>query len=168
MKISYIAIATLILFTSNAFAERVKVEEQIAITKPYTKKVKVGEKCYETTIEEIVPCQGNEETNSIGLDTIIGATIGVVIGNQIGEGNGKAAAKVIGGLTGGYLANQDRNNQKCKQYRKITKCDPVYEYRTEEVVVGYENCANYNGQRICKKTKEPLDYLEVTQTIIVH
>jgi uncharacterized protein YcfJ len=154
------------LVTVNA--KSIKVEEQIAITKPFTKKVKVGEKCYDQTIESIVNCQGHEETNSVGLDTIIGGVLGVAVGNQFGKGTGNDVAKVVGGLTGMHIANQDRNNQKCKSYREVTKCDPVYEYQTKELTVGYRNCATYMGQRVCKETNQPLDYLEVTHKIYVH
>ena len=168
MKITNNILAITLLASSSLYAQSVKVEEQIAITKPFTKKVKIGEKCYEHTVETIVNCSGNQETNSIGLDTIIGTVLGVVVGNQVGKGNGRDAAKIIGGLSGGYLANQERNNQKCKSYRQITKCDPVYEYRTEEVTVGYRNCTTFKGQKVCKETKDPLDFLEVTQKIYVH
>lgn len=168
MKITnYILIITL-LTSSILCAESVKVEEQIAITKPFTKKVKIGEKCYEHTVETTIDCDGNQETNSIGFDTIIGSVLGVVIGNQIGNGSGKDAAKIVGGLSGGYIANQQRNNQKCTSYREVTKCDPIYEYRTEKVTVGYKNCATFKGQRVCKERKEPLDFLEVTQKIYIH
>ena len=34
--------------------------------------------------------------NSIGLDTLVGATIGVAIGNQVGKGNGRDVARVAG------------------------------------------------------------------------
>ncbi|CAM4034315.1 glycine zipper 2TM domain-containing protein [Arcobacter cloacae] len=46
--------------------------------------------------------------NSIGLDTLVGATIGVAIGNQIGNGNGRDVAKVAGGLLGAAIANNSR------------------------------------------------------------
>ncbi len=49
--------------------------------------------------------------NSIGLDTIVGATIGVVIGNQIGNGNGKDVARVAGGLLGATIANNSRESR---------------------------------------------------------
>ena len=45
------------------------------------------------------------DNNSIGLDTVVGATIGVAIGNQIGKGNGKDVARVAGGLLGAAVAN---------------------------------------------------------------
>jgi len=164
----YLKLLLVLSLGSSVYAESIKVEEQIAITKPYTKKVKVGEKCYEQTIETVVNCRGNEETNTIGVDTIIGGVLGVAVGNQFGKGSGNDAAKVIGGLSGMAIANDARNNKQCKSYREVTKCDPVYEYQTQEVTVGYRNCANFNGQRVCKETKKPLDYLEVTQKIIVH
>lgn len=168
MKISNYILTIALLTSSSLYAVSVKVEEQIAITKPFTKKVKIGEKCYEHTVETIVDCPENKETNSIGFDTIIGSVLGVVIGNQIGQGSGRDAAKIVGGLSGGYIANQQRNNQKCKSYRQVTKCDPVYEYRTEEVTVGYRNCTTFKGQKVCKETKDPLDFLEVTQKIYIH
>ena len=48
------------------------------------------------------------DNNSIGLDTVVGATIGVAIGNQIGKGNGKDVARVAGGLLGAAVANNAR------------------------------------------------------------
>ena len=48
------------------------------------------------------------DNNSIGLDTLVGATIGVAIGNQIGRGNGRDVAKVAGGLIGAGIANNSR------------------------------------------------------------
>ena len=48
------------------------------------------------------------DNNTIGLDTVVGATIGVAIGNQIGKGNGKDVARVAGGLLGASIANNSR------------------------------------------------------------
>ncbi|MCK5111194.1 MAG: glycine zipper 2TM domain-containing protein [Arcobacteraceae bacterium] len=148
-------------------AEMVKVTEQTAITKPFTKKVKTGEKCYEDTVEQFVNC-GSHDTNTIGIDTLLGATLGVVLGHQVGRGSGKAAAKIVGGLGGAYMANQNRNSNKCKTYHQVTRCDPVYEYITETVIVGYKNCAMYKGQKVCKESKSPLESLNVTQRVYVH
>lgn len=158
------------LIASFASAEMIKVTESVAITKPFTQKVKVGETCYEDTVERYVDC-GDHDDNTIGLDTLLGATIGVVIGNQIGGGNGRDAARIIGGLSGGYIANQTRDSReskKCKTYNQVTRCEPQYEYVTEDKVIGYRNCAMYNGQKVCKESSTPLDYLEVTQKIYVH
>ncbi len=165
---NYLKLLLMLTLGTSTYAQSVKVEEQIAITKPYTTKVKVGEKCYEQTVESIVNCRGNEDTNTIGVDTIIGGILGVAVGNQFGKGSGNDAAKVIGGLSGMAIANDSRNNKRCTSYREVTKCDPVYEYQTKELTVGYRNCATFNGQRVCKETKEPLDYLEITQRIYVH
>ena len=46
--------------------------------------------------------------NTIGLDTIVGATLGVAIGNQIGKGNGRDVARVAGGILGAGIANSTR------------------------------------------------------------
>ncbi len=155
------------LMTTLLNAQMIKVTESTAITKPYTQKVKTSERCYEQTIEQYVNC-GDRDRNTIGIDTIIGATLGVVIGNQMGHGNGRDAAKIIGGLSGGYIANQQRAQKRCKTYNQVTKCDPVYEYITEDRVVGYRNCAFYKGQKVCKESSTPLEYLNVTQKIYVH
>ena len=48
------------------------------------------------------------DNNSIGLDTLVGATIGVAIGNQVGKGNGRDVARVAGGLLGAAVANGTR------------------------------------------------------------
>ncbi|MEA1915094.1 MAG: glycine zipper 2TM domain-containing protein [Campylobacterota bacterium] len=157
----------LAILATFANAEMIRVTESVAISKPYTKKVKTGENCYEQTIEQYVNC-GGRDTNSIGIDTIIGATLGVVIGHQVGGGSGRDAAKILGGLGGGYIANQQRNQEKCKTYNQVTKCDPVYEYITEERVIGYKNCAFYKGQKVCKESSSPLEYLNVSQKIYVH
>jgi len=169
MKIAFIVLFSLFSF-SFANEEMVKVTEVTEITKPYTEKIKVGEQCYEDTVEVDVKCANQRDTNSIGIDTILGATIGVVIGNQIGKGNGRDAAKIIGGLGGGYIANQHRNanQQACKSYETVTRCIPKYEYKTEYKTVGYNNCAKIDGVKYCKQTKEPIKYLKVKKTVTVY
>lgn len=54
--------------------------------------------------------------NSIGLDTLVGATIGVAIGNQIGGGNGRDVARVAGGLLGATIANSTRTPSYSNDY----------------------------------------------------
>lgn len=80
--------------------------------------------------------------NSIGLDTLVGATIGVAIGNQIGDGNGRDVAKVAGGLLGAAIANNSRtptysNNN---TYYNNNSYDNGYERSTT-----YVNNHYYNG-----------------------
>jgi uncharacterized protein YcfJ len=166
MKIGKIALA-LGLSCGFLFAEMVKVTEVTKITKPYTTKVKVGENCYEDTVEVEVKC-GDTDTNAIGIDTLIGATIGVVVGNQIGRGNGRDAAKIIGGLGGAYAANKMNRQKICKSYETVTKCEPKYEYKTEYRTVGYNNCAMIDGVKYCKQTKEPIEYLTIKKTVTVY
>lgn len=169
MKIALVVFFSLFSF-AFASEEMVKVTEVTEITKPFTTKVKVGEQCYEDTVEVDVKCGEERDTNSIGIDTLLGATLGVVIGNQIGSGSGRDAAKIIGGLGGGYIANQHRNsNQKtCKSYETVTRCVPKYEYKTEYKTVGYNNCATIDGVRYCKQTKEPIEYLRIKRTVTVY
>lgn len=169
MKIGFLVLFSLFSFLF-ADEELVKVTEVTEITKPFTNKVKVGEQCYEDTVEVDVRCGEAKDTNSIGIDTLLGATIGVVIGNQIGKGNGRDAAKIIGGLGGGYIANQSRNanQQTCKSYETVRRCEPKYEYTTEYKTVGYNNCATIDGVKYCKQTKEPIEYLRVKKTVTVY
>lgn len=157
-----------LIFLSLGFAaaEMVKVTEVTEITKPFTKKVKVGETCYEDTIEVDVQCP-DTDTNSIGIDTIVGAVIGIAIGNQIGSGSGKDAAKIIGGIGGAHIANQNRNKG-CKSYETVKRCVPKYEYQTEYKTVGYNNCAIIDGVKYCKQTKEPIEHLRVKRTVTVY
>ena len=162
--ISLITVATML--SVSASAQMVKVTEHTAITKPFTKKVKIGEQCYDDTVEVDVAC-GNSDTNSIGVDTLIGATLGVVLGNQVGGGNGRAAAKIIGGLGGAAMANNMRV-QKCKTYETVTRCNPKYEFITQEKTIGYNNCAIIDGQKYCKQTKEPIEYLKIKKTISIY
>ncbi len=165
MKFGRIALLPFLLF-GFSYGEMVKVTEVTEITKPYTTKVKVGEQCYEDTVEVDVRCS-DADTNSIGVDTLVGAAIGVVIGHQIGKGSGKDAAKIIGGLGGAYAANQSRNKT-CKSYETVTRCVPKYEYKTEYRVVGYNNCAIIDGVKYCKQTKEPIKFLKIKKVITVY
>lgn len=163
----------LAIIATVAQAEKVRVEESTAITKPYTEKVQVYEQCYEDTVEIAVNCdRGERDTNSIGIDTLIGAGLGIALGHQIGSGRGKAAAKVGGGIIGAYTANNMReggeDGRGCTTYETIRKCNPIYDYRTVEKVVGYNNCAYIDGQRYCKRTKKPLKWLRYKKSIVIY
>ena len=160
-------IVLVLLFVASLLqAERVRVQDSTPITKPYTEKVQVYEQCYEDTVEVNVAC-GNRDTNSIGIDTLIGAGLGVAIGNQIGGGSGRDVAKVAGGVIGAYTANQRRGND-CKSYETVKKCNPIYEYKTVNKTVGYNNCAYIEGQRYCKRTKKPIGWINYRKTITVY
>jgi uncharacterized protein YcfJ len=153
-------------------AEKVRVVESNAITKPYTEKVLVYEQCYDDTVEIDVNC-GQEDTNSIGIDTLIGAGLGIALGNQIGKGSKKAVAKVGGGLIGAFAANNMRDGGRfskrdCKSYETIRKCNPIYDYKTVNKIVGYNNCAYIDGQRYCKRTKKPIKWLRYKKSISIY
>ncbi len=164
-----ISIFVLGLLSTTIFAQKVKVTEQTEITRPFTSKIKTGQQCYDTTVEVPVSC-GNQDTNSIGIDTLIGAGLGVILGNQIGHGNGRTAAKIGGGVLGAVVANntRDARDNSCKTYETVTKCRPTYEYKTVYKTIGYNNCAYIDGQKYCKQTKSPIKYLNIKKTITIY
>ncbi|MGM0518739.1 MAG: glycine zipper 2TM domain-containing protein [Campylobacterota bacterium] len=108
--------------------------------------------------------QSSSFENSVGIDTIIGATLGVAIGNQIGKGNGKDVAKVVGGIVGATMANNTRDYRNGNN--SYNNCDEAY-YTTsqEEVLVGYKNYFVYDNQTYTKVTKSPRRQIKVTKTI---
>ncbi|WP_428023070.1 glycine zipper 2TM domain-containing protein [Arcobacter sp.] len=170
-------ISTSLFAQGDRFTELVKVD--------YSKPV------YET-IEEVIPHRHSsscyeeyevrsprnrtsyKDENSIGVDTIIGATTGVIIGNQIGRGNGKVAAKVIGGLLGATVANGMRN------YERVPNNNEKYYYETKrrnicnnnenkvirkDVLKGYDNYFTYNGKSYSKFTTYKQNHIKVETKI---
>ena len=156
------------LLSTLGIAEIVPVTSSTPITKEAKKRVLIDEGRYTENVAYQVPC-GNVDTNSIGWDTVIGATAGVVVGNQIGKGNGRDAAKVIGGLLGGGVANNMRkSNKTCTEYRNVTKYKPQYEWISENITIGYNNCADYNGKTYCKQSRTPLQTLRIETIVRVY
>lgn len=86
-------------------------------------------------------------TNSIGLDTLIGGVAGVAIGNQIGKGSGRDTAKVVGGVGGALFVNNMRTN-----------CKTVY----EKVLRGYNHYFSINGVKYKKFSTNRLNSIKVT------
>jgi len=157
----FITFLMVLSFSFSAFADSIKVRvtESVPIYKrsivqiPHTDYI---EKQFQVPYE----CKSSD-TNSIGIDTIVGGIIGVAIGNQIGGGRGRDVAKVVGGLGGATVANNMRT-KKCyrMEFRKV----PITSY-TEEVrerLVGYKNCGYIDGRKICKRTKNKLRYIYLT------
>jgi hypothetical protein len=70
------------------------------------------------------------DNNSIGLDTVVGATLGVAIGNQIGGGNGRDVARIAGGILGATIANSTRNTPPQTYYYNNTYGSPNVGYTT--------------------------------------
>jgi uncharacterized protein YcfJ len=138
------------------------------ITKTVTKKIRIGDEIREREVRQRVPCGNGRETNSIGLDTIIGTTIGLAIGNQIGKGNGRDAAKIIGGLGGGYMANQMRNGGECYTNKVVYDHVPKYETVSEDVITGYNNCVEVDGKKLCKESKRQKKFLRVKKTYSIY
>jgi uncharacterized protein YcfJ len=77
--------------------------------------------------------------NSIGLDTLVGATIGVAIGNQVGKGNGRDVAKVAGGLLGAGIANSSRTPSYSNGYYDNNSYNNNYERSTTYVRRNYDD-----------------------------
>ncbi len=150
--------------------EKYKVISSTPITQTITQQVRVGEEIRDRVVKRAVPCNRNINTNSIGLDTIIGAGVGLAIGHRVGKGHGREVAKVLGGLGGGYLANQMRVNSydTCYEERIVHDMIPRYETITKEVITGYQNCVMVDGEKICKESSESLKFLKVKRTYSVY
>ena len=150
--------------------EKYKVISSTPITQTITQQVRVGEEIKDRVVKRAVPCNRNINTNSIGLDTIIGAGVGLAIGHRVGKGHGREVAKVLGGLGGGYLANQMRvdSYETCYEERIVHDIIPRYETITKEVITGYQNCVMVDGEKICKESSEPLKFLKVKRTYSVY
>ncbi len=149
-----------------------KVISWAPITKEVTRRIRVGDDIRDKVVSRPVPC-GNgrryHNTNSIGLDTILGTVAGVAIGNQFRKH--KDAAKIIGGLGGGYIANQLRNSPNggdCYEQSTVQEFIPRYENITEMQTVGYNNCVMVDGKKICKESKEKRRFLKVKKTYNVY
>lgn len=163
-------LSTMVFARSQQSFEQVRVTYSEPIYKHVTVKKPIRE-CYEEEYLQRSPSREvYSENNSIGLDTIIGATAGVVIGNQIGRGNGRTAAKIVGGLLGGTIANNMRNDSSYgnDEYvtRTRTKCVTKYEkVRTKKVIDGYKNYFIYDGREYFKVSKKAKRKIRVTKTI---
>lgn len=135
----------------------VRVPYEEVVSKPYTVKVPCGDSYVQ------------EDRNSLGIDTIIGAGLGIAVGNQIGKGHGRDAARVIGGLLGANIANGTRGNRYQTNYCTQTRYKDVvvtkYDYRTENKIRGYKNVFIYKGKKYTKKSNYPLKTIRITTSI---
>jgi len=123
--------------SSLAFAETYTVTgtvtdvETVYRTKTVTEPVR---KCW----TEEVPVYGegkNPDSQVFGMD-LEGAIIGGIIGNNVVKGdNAGTAGAIIGGLIGSDI--KKKKNQEITGYRKVNKCNTVYNERSEEYVAGY-------------------------------
>ncbi len=163
MKKIILVVIGLVFVTSNIFADtiRVRVTESTPIYKRSI--VQIPHTTYqEEQVQVPYQCrQNNVNTNSIGVDTIIGTIAGVAIGNQIGRGNGRTVAKIVGGITGATIANNMRQDstKTCYriEFRKIPQT--TYSDEVEERLVGYKICGYLGGRKICKRTSTKQRYI---------
>ena len=147
-----------------------KVISSTPITQIITENIRIGEDIRERVVKRAVPCNRYINTHSIGLDTIIGAGVGLAIGHRVGKGHGREVAKVLGGLGGGYLANQMRTHSydTCYEDRVVHDMIPRYKTVSKEVITGYLNCAMVDGEKVCKESSAPLEFLKVKRTYSVY
>lgn len=156
------------ILATLCMAEVVPVTKSTPITKEAKKKILVDDGRYTERVSYQVPCD-DVDKNSLGVDTLVGVAGGAVLGSQIGKGNGRVAAQIIGGLMGGHVANNMRSsNNTCTEYRTVTKYNPTYEWETEIITIGYNNCAYYDGQEYCKKSRQPLKTLRIEKIVRVY
>jgi len=160
------AIIYLFILSSTLFSSSITVQLPVKYSEPLyrtiTKKVPYQE-CYDKTENIKVPDSYNNDTNGIGIDTLIGITAGIVLGNQIGRGNGRSAAKVLGGIAGGLVSNGMRENSTNYHYEERTRrvCETHYESSSSKRLIGYKLCAEIEGKKICTSSKEMLSLINV-------
>jgi uncharacterized protein YcfJ len=180
-KQSACLILGLTILSSSLFAQGDRFTERVKVnySKPVYENIQEiipnrDSRCYEEyevrTPKHRTSSYRNE--NTIGVDTIIGATTGVIIGNQIGRGNGRVAAKIVGGLLGATLANgirnsnysHDRNNT---EYYYETKRRNICNNRVinKRVLKGYKNYFRYNGKSYSKFSNYREKYVTVETRI---
>lgn len=155
---------------AETFYEHRKVMKSEPIYE-YIYETKSNQECYEEQIKVPQRRANSFNSNSIGLDTIIGATTGVIVGNQIGKGNGRTAAKIIGGILGGAVANKMRNQHSPSDYNQ----NHTYETRTQcydrpittkkKMITGYKNYFVYNGNEHFNVSKKPRKKVKIRHTI---
>ena len=163
---------------SDIIFARVSYSEPI-----YTYVSKNVKECYEVPVQKKVYNNRDDnyrhssgyDSNSIGVDTIVGATIGVVIGNQIGKGNGRDAAKIVGGLLGAAVANGTREDRYNNTYQSSgsysyetayeTRCETKKHHRKEKVISGYKNYFTFNEREYSKLSEHPLRKVRIEHTI---
>lgn len=181
-KQSACLILGLTIFSSSLFADGDTFTQRVKVnySKPVYENIQEvipnhDSRCYEEyevrTPKHRTSSYRNE--NTIGVDTIIGATTGVIIGNQIGRGNGKVAAKIVAGLLGATLANGIRNsdyshnNRNNTEYYYETKRRNICNNRVikKSVLKGYENYFKYNGKSYSKFSPYRENYVTVETNI---
>lgn len=153
---------------------------QVSYSKPVYENVRVHSKhkhnasCYEEyRVHKRRHNSSYVDSNSIGIDTIIGLASGVAIGHQIGKGRGKVAAKVIGGLLGAKVANSMRNYNYEDSYndgyyetkRRMICNNRSKRVHTKRVLSGYDNYFTYKGKEYVKFAKRSQHRVKIRSTI---
>jgi len=143
----------------NASAFTLHEESKVIITTPVYKTITIKtpyEECWEEKIQVIQ----EKSTNTLGQ--LIGGITGGILGNQIGGGNGKTVATIGGAVAGTVVGNNlSKNTQSNTSYETVKKCITKYNTEVEERLIGYNNIANYKGQRIEKFSETKLTMIQI-------
>jgi len=167
-------LTTILILSSFVFAKEYRTHTYAHVTSSepiYEYRYnKVYNDCEDDYYETSYEPRYYDNSNSVGLDTLIGATLGVAIGNQIGKGNGRDVAKVAGGILGASIANHNRVDSYNSHHRKYKKrhykeCDNHYRTSKRKILVGYKNYFYYRNTEHFKITKRPKNRIRITKTI---
>ena len=107
------------------------------------------------TVEQRIPrgCRYNNHRNHANRSAtpaIIGGIIGAAIGNELGHNkSNQRVGAVAGGILGASIGS-DINRRHHSQHR----CEPYYDIRYREQVVGYDVSYRYRGQTYYTQTQE--------------
>jgi len=150
-------IVFVLLFVSSVFAETYSyfIEKNVISSEPIYGTVKTSIPHKECWDEQVVVRHNNVVTS------FVGSLLGAVVGHQFGGGDGKIITTIIGADIGSDVAKNMASNE----YKTIRKCRTVYSSKEEYEIIGYKNYYIYNGQKMYKITKTPVDKVRVKITI---
>lgn len=164
-SIMLIAVSLVLVLSNVTFAESIRIPVSHIEPIMGTRVVRVMDRP-QVHHSRPAPAAKKTETNSIGLDTIIGAAAGYAVGNQYDDD--KDAGRMVGALAGALVANKvvrpwtDEDDAAPHYGRHIPPARIGYTERREEYVKGYRHFFNVNGKEFSKVLKTQRDYINLT------
>jgi len=150
-----------ILLNAGSFSttEEAKVIRTSPVYKTTTTKTPY-EQCWDEKVQVV------QEQSSSGIGKLLGGITGGILGNQIGGGNGKTVATIGGAIVGTVVGdNLSQNKQTGSYYETVRKCVTNYTSQIEDRLIGYNNIANYKGQKIEKFSEKKLTMIPIQVNI---
>jgi len=150
-----------VLLNASGFSlnDEAKVIRTSPVYKTITKKTPY-EECWDERIQVV------QQQSSSGLGTLLGGITGGILGNQVGGGNGKTVATIGGAIVGSVVGNNlSKDSQSSSQYETVRKCVTKYTSQIEDRLIGYNNIANYKGQKIEKFSETKLTMIQIQVNI---